>query len=104
VRLSLERPNSLGNTDITVLQTKGTNCLQLNYSVDVRSECYFDGIQLLSGAEAAIMSVLLNSTQSILHDVYNYYLWTLSLAGTVQEQADQAAEVSFHCTKHSYCH
>ena len=33
--------------------------------------------------KATIMSVLLNSTQSIIHDVYNYYLWTLSLAGTV---------------------
>ena len=33
--------------------------------------------------KGTIMSALLNSTQSIVHDVYNYYLWTLSLAGTV---------------------
>jgi hypothetical protein len=30
-----------------------------------------------------IMSALLNTTQSMIHQVYNYYLWTLSLAGTV---------------------
>ena len=30
-----------------------------------------------------IMSALLNSTQSMIHEAYNYYLWTLSLAGKV---------------------
>jgi hypothetical protein len=33
--------------------------------------------------KGTIMSVLLNSSQSIIHNVYSYYLWTLSLSGTV---------------------
>jgi hypothetical protein len=36
-----------------------------------------------AGHAPYIMSALLNSTQSMIHGVYNYYLWTLSLAGTV---------------------
>jgi hypothetical protein len=49
------------------------------------------------------MSALLNSTQSMIHDVYNYYLWTLSLAGTVQTASLSLSVLSKICviTRHS---
>jgi hypothetical protein len=53
---------------------------KVKYGKENHVEC--DCFQELN-PKGTIMSVLLNSTQSMIHNVYSYYLWTQSLAGTV---------------------
>ncbi|KAJ4450896.1 hypothetical protein ANN_02329 [Periplaneta americana] len=51
----------------------------LNQEIQPDRESNPDPLRAESDKDS-IMSAFLNSTQSIIHEAYNYYLWTLSLA------------------------